>query len=138
MTESYTYVANLNKENIGNYWNKIITNEVILTEERLNGHILIYHKDEYLQLKDFLKEIIEDPDFVLEDNTHVDTLIFLKHIKKIGKKARVVIRLSTNKDEEVYTKNSIITIMRQREKSWKQTLKNRGKIIFEKKLDKME
>ena len=40
-------------------------------------------------------------------------------------------------NDKMYNKNSIITLMRQRDKSWEQTLKNRGKIIY-KKLDKSE
>lgn len=132
MQKEYIKVGILDKEKIAKYNDKLITDEVILTRERLNGHILIYHQNEYEQLKHYLKEIVEDPDIILEDNANIDTLIFLKHIQKIQKKARIVIKLATDKKEQVYTKNSIITIMRQREKSWQQTLKNKGKIIFEK------
>ena len=130
MQKEYIKVGILDKEKIAKYNDKVITDEVILTRERLNGHILIYHQNEYEQLKHYLKEIVEDPDIILEDNANIDTLIFLKHIQKIQKKARIVIKLATNKNDKVYNKNSIITIMRQRDKSWEQTLKNRGKIIF--------
>ena len=105
---------------------------MILTYERINNHILRYYKKEYDQIKDYLIEIIENPDLIIEDNSHKDTLIYLKHIKEIDKKARIVIRLVTKEKEENYTKNSIITIMRQRSKSWEQTIKNRGKIIYRK------
>ena len=135
---------NIGKINIGNIGNigddkhKIITNELILTYERLNKHILLYHQNEYYQLQNYIESIITYPDIVLEDKDNKDTLIFLKHIKEIDKKARIVIKLATDYNEKVYNKNSIITIMRQRDKSWEQTLKNKGKIIFQKELDKNE
>lgn len=96
----------------------------------------IFYYKEYSKieniLKKYIKNIIEEPDIVLEDNSHLDTLIFLKHILEINKKARVVVKLATDKNHERYTKNSIITLMRQRNKSWEQTIKNKGKIIYSK------
>ncbi len=131
----YIEIGKINQNKIAKYSEKIITNIVILTYERLNNHILKYHKKEYYQIEKYIREIIEEPDFIIEDNSHKDTLIFLKHIVEIDKKARVVVKLATNTEDKTYTKNSIITIMRQRDKSWEQTLKNRGKIFF-KRLDK--
>lgn len=122
----------IDKKMIGEYKNKIVTDQVILTYERLENHVLIYHKEEYEQIKKYIRKIIETPDIILEDSAHVDTLIFLKHILEINKKARVIVKLATNKKDKVYSKNSIITIMRQRNKSWEQTVKNKGKIIFSK------
>ncbi len=136
--EQYANICKIDLEKIEKYKRKVITTDTILTYERLNNHIYIYHKKEYEQLKEYISEIIEDPDYILEDNTHIDTLIYLKHIEVIDKKARIVIKLATNSNDKVYNKNSIITIMRQREKSWQQTLKNRGRIIFQKQLDKNE
>lgn len=129
--EEYIYIGNINTDTIGMYKEKVITDEVILTKERLINHILRYHKNEYYELKEYIREIIEEPDIIIEDNSHPNTLIFLKHIISINKKARIVVKLATNKNEKIYNKNSIITIMRQRDKSWEQTLKNRGKIIFQ-------
>lgn len=128
--EEFINVGKIDIEKIREYKEKIITEDVILTAERLNNHIFLYHKEEYNQIKNYIQEIIKEPDYILEDNTHKDTLIFLKHIDNINKKARIVIRLATDKEEKIYNKNSIITIMRQRDKSWEQTLKNRGKIIY--------
>lgn len=123
------YIAKLNKNKLGKYKNELITEEVVLTNERLYQHILIYHKKEYKQLKPYLKDIIEKPDFILEDNRHEATLIFLKQIKEIGKNSRVVIKLALGKDEE-HSKNSIITLMKLNERTWGQTIKNRGEIIW--------
>lgn len=102
---------------------------MILTDERLYEHILIYHEKEYKQLKAYIKDIIESPDYIIEDNRHKETLIYLKYIKTINKNGRIVIKLATITDEE-HCKNSIITLMQLNERTWKQTITNRGKIIW--------
>lgn len=132
IVKEYINIGKIDKEKIGKYKNRIITEDVILTYERLNNHILAYHKDEYYEIEKYVRDIIENPDIIIDDNAHIDTLIHLKHIKQINKKARIVIKLATNFEEENYTKNSVITIMRQRDKSWEQTIKNKGEIIYHK------
>ena len=133
----YIDIGNIDRNKIGIFNKKIITTEVILTYERLNNHILKYHNEEFMQIKPYLKSIVENPDYVIEDNMHNNTLIYLKHINEINKKARIVIKLATDSQDKVYNLNSIITIMRQRDRSWVQTINNRGKIIYSK-LDKNE
>ena len=131
------YITNLDKEKLGKYKNQLITEEVILTDERLYEHILIYHEEDYKKLKPYIKDIIKYPDYIIEDNRHIDTMIYLKHIKKVQKNGRVVVKLALSKDVE-HNKNSIITLMRLNKRTWKQTIKNRGKIIWTKKVDKNE
>ena len=123
------YIGNLDRKILGSYGNKIITDEVILTDERLYEHILLYHESEYKQLRPYLKSIVEKPDYVIEDNKHPDTLIFLKQIENIEKSGRVVVKLALGQNE-YYTKNSIITLMRLNIRTWNQTIRNRGKIIW--------
>lgn len=130
------YVGKLNLSKIGIYADKIITDEVILTEERLYGHILIFHKKDYQLFENYIKDIIENPDIVIKDNRHEDTLIFLKEIYTLDAKARIVIKLALGKDKE-HNKNSIITMMRLNKRTWKQVIKNRGEFLW-KKLDKNE
>lgn len=124
------YIGKINKDYIGKYKDKIITEDVVLTEERLNEHILIEHPKEYEQLKPYLKDIIERPDIILEDNRNKDTIILLKKIPDIEKNGRVVVKIAVAGDEK-HPKNSIITLMKLNDRTWKQTLKNRGNIIFE-------
>ena len=52
----------------------------------------------------------------------------------IGKNGRVVIKLALGQDEE-HNKNSIITMMKLNKRTWNQTIKNRGKIIWKNKKD---
>lgn len=129
------FITNLDKKKLGAYENKLITEEVILTDERLYEHILLFHEDEYKQLRPYLKKIIEHPDYIIEDNRHEDTMIYLKEINDISKNGRVVIKLALGKDEE-HNKNSIITLMKLNKRTWNQTIKNRGKIIWKNKNQK--
>lgn len=48
-------------------------------------------------------------------------------LNKIG---RIVIKIATKDEEQKHPKNSIITLMELNERTLKQTLKNRGEIIF--------
>ena len=125
------YIGKMNIKNIGMYKNRVITDEVILTNERLNQHILIKHREEYEQLKPYLKDIVENPDIIMDDNRYEDTIILLKKVPEIHKNGRIVIKIAVAKDER-HPKNSIITLMMLNERTWKQTIKNRGNIIFEK------
>ena len=122
------YITNLDKKKLGIYEKQIITEEVILTDERLYEHILLFHEEEYKQLRRYIKSIIEDTDYIVEDNKHEDTMIYLKQIEEISKNGRVVIKLALGKDEE-HSKNSIITLMKLNKRTWNQTIRNRGKII---------
>ena len=124
------YIGKLDKNKLGKYRNIMITEEVIITTERLQ-HILISHNKEYQQLSPYIKDIVEDPDIILDDNRNKDTLIILKKIPEIDKNGRVVIKIAIAEDNK-HPKNSIITLMKLNNRTWKQTLKNRGNIIFQK------
>lgn len=128
------YIGKIDINKIGIYKKKIITDEVILTDERLYNHILIFHKKDYEQFKKYITNIIEDPDFILEDSKHKDTLIYLKEIQEIKMKIRIIIKLALEQDNE-HTKNSIITLMKQNDRTWKQSIKNCGKTIWKKQKD---
>lgn len=123
------YITNLDRKKLGKYEKRIVTEEVILTDERLYEHILLFHKEEYKQLRPYIKCIIENPDYIVEDNRHEDTMIYLKQITDIEKNGRVVIKLALGQDEE-HCKNSIITMMKLNKRTWNQTIRNRGKIIW--------
>lgn len=125
------YITDLDKKKLGLYGKMLVTEEVILTAERLYEHILLYHEKEYKELRPYIKSIIKDPDYIIEDNRHEDTMIYLKEIDNIEKNGRVVIKLALGKDKE-HSKNSIITLMKLNKRTWNQTINNRGKIIWKK------
>ena len=130
------YITKLDRNKLEKYKKGLITEEVILTDERLYEHILLFHENEYKELRPYLKSIIDNPDYIIEDNRHEDTMIYLKQIKNIEKNGRVVIKLALGQDKE-HNKNSIITMMKLNNRTWNQTLKNRGKIIWKNKNKKL-
>ena len=124
-------IGKLNVDLLGNYKEKIITKDVVLTDEILYGHILVKHEKEYEQLKKYLNIIVEEPDIIIDDNRNSNTIILLKKIKEIGKNGRVVVKIAVAEEIERHPKNSIITLMRLNDRTWMQTIKNRGNIIYE-------
>lgn len=119
----------LDKDKLGKYRNEIITTDVILTEERIK-HIKGHHPNDYEQFGKYIKIIIEDPDYILEDNKNLDTVIYLKKIIHEGKNVEIVVKLNTNSNNS-YSKNSILTLWKVKEKTYKQLIRN--KVVIYKK-----
>ena len=67
------YITKLDRNKLEKYKKGLITEEVILTDERLYEHILLFHENEYKELRPYLKSIIDNPDYIIEDNRHEDT-----------------------------------------------------------------
>lgn len=104
----------------------IRTNEVIITEERIE-HIRQRHPDDFERYSGYLKEIIEKPDYIIED-PRPGTAMVLKEIQEQNEHFRLALRLITPTDNPEY-KNSIITFMKIREKEWARILRNK-KILY--------
>lgn len=128
------YIGKIDINKLGEYKAKIITNDVIITEERIK-HIKEHHPGDYEQYSKYISKIIHNPDYILEDNKNLDTILYMKTIRENGKNIQIVVRLNTNK-KEIKKKNSILTLWKIKDKTYKQLLRNR-KIIW-KMLDKDE
>lgn len=128
------YVGRLDRKKLGDYREKIITEDVILTEERIK-HIREHHPGDYEEYGLYIKEIIEEPDYILEDNKNIDTVLYMKNIIDNRKNIQIVIRLNTNQ-KEINKKNSILTLWKIKKSTYNQLVRNR-KVIW-KKLDKNE
>ena len=101
----------------------IITDEVIITDERV-GHVKERHPDDYEKYYEYLKEIVEHPDYIIEANKPDTALILKQIIESKEKQFKTVLRLKTSTDKPEY-KNSIITFMKINEKEWKRLLRNK-------------
>ena len=106
----------------------IITNEVIITDERI-GHIKERHPDDYERFCSYIPEIIEDPDYIIEANKP-KTAFVLKEINDGNHKFQLILRLSTSDDRIGYS-NSIITFLKVSNKKWNKYLRNK-KILYKK------
>ena len=88
---------------------KILTEEVIFTYKQIE-HTNQKHQNIYEKYKEKLKDVIENPDYIIEDTKHKETGLV---IKKYSKDVVIVLRLNT---ENRSNKNSIITIWEIKEK----------------------
>ena len=128
------YIGKIDREKLGDYKEKLVTTDVILTEERIK-HIKEHHPGDYEKYGVYIKEVIRDPDYILDDNKNIDTVLYMKNIKENNKNIQIVIRLNTNKTE-FNKKNSILTLWKVKNSTYNQLIRNR-KVIW-KKLDKSE
>lgn len=84
----------------------IQTAQVIITEERIR-HIQERNPEDYERYAEYLKEIVEDPDYILEANKP-NTAFILKEVQAADEKFQLILRLSVAGDTPEY-KNSVIT-----------------------------
>lgn len=113
----------------------IQTDEVIITNKQIE-HIRERHPNDYERYFEYAKEIIENPDYILEANKP-NTAFILKHVIDNGKNYQLILRLKTSTDPESY-KNSIITFLKIDDKKWAKYLRNK-KILYDRRLlDKSE
>jgi len=128
------YIGKLDKNKLGKYKYKIITDEVILTEERIK-HIKEHHPGDYEEYYKYLTEIIKNPDYIIDDSKNIDTIAHLKTISECNKNFQVIVRLNTNL-KETNKKNSILTLWKINSKAYNQIIRN--KQIIWRKVDKSE
>ncbi len=132
--EEVQYIGKLDKNKIGEYKDKIVTDEVIITDERIE-HIKEHHPEDYEKYGKYINEIIKNPDFVLEDTKNIDTILFMKTIIEENKNIQIVVKLNTNK-EKANKQNSIITMWKIKDKTYRQFIRNKRNLW--KKLDNNE
>lgn len=122
------YIGKIDIEKLGKYRKRIITDDVILTEERIK-HIQEHHPGDYEKYGIYITEIISNPDYIIDDSKNIDTLLYMKTIKEKAKNIQIVIRLNTNKNER-NKKNSILTLWKIKDKTYRQLLRNK-EILWE-------
>lgn len=104
----------------------IQTDEVIITERQIE-HIKERHPSDYERYFSYAREIIREPDYILEANKP-NTAFVLKHIVDNGKNYQLILRLKTAHDPADYC-NSIITFLKVEEKRYNRYLRTK-KILY--------
>lgn len=127
------YIGKIDKEKFILITEDITTSEVILTENQVK-HIKERHPNDYERYFQYLKEIVENPDYIIRDSKP-NTGFLLKEFIKKDKRFQLILRLHTSKDNKEY-KNSIITFLKIKKKKYNQYLRN--KEIVWKRIDKGE
>ncbi len=134
--KEYIQIGNLNPKLLNKLNIRIITNEVVFTLERIE-HVKEKRYQFYEEVKEILPTAIYNPDYIYQDwNNRDDTLVFIKNIDK-NEKINIVIKIAVKYDKK-HTKNSIITIIKIGEKTFRKIYKNKNQYLLFKKLDKNE
>ena len=122
------YIGKIDKKKLKIHARKIISEDIIITSERIK-HIQLRHPGDYEKYAQYIPDVIENPDYILEDKDNIDTILILKTIKdEENKKIQVVVKLETSIKGK---NNSILTFWHIRDRNYKSTIKN-NKILYKK------
>ena len=119
------YIGKIDKDKLGYYKDKLITDEVVLTDER-NLHIYEDHKNDYERIMDDLDDVILNPNEVIDDLKNENTVFMIKKLEK--NKLSDVVKLNVTNSKE-HPKNSVMTAWIIRDKNLKK-LEGKNKVIY--------
>ena len=119
------YIGKIDKNKIGEYGQKIITEDVVLTDER-KLHIFEDHKKDYEKIINNIDRVVLNPKEVLEDSKNKDTIFLIDKLERSN--LNVVVRLNTTNSIE-HPKNSVMTAWIIRDSNLKK-LREKHKTIY--------
>ncbi len=122
------YVGKLDKNIYRCITEDITTDEVIITEERIQ-HIQERHPNDWERFMKYIPQIVADPDYIIEANKP-NAAVILKEIEAGGEKFKLILRLKAKSDPVEY-KNSVMSFWHIGDTTWKKSLKNK-KILYKK------
>lgn len=108
--------------------NNHITDEVIITEEQIE-HIRERHPEAYIDTMHYVRDILDDPDYIFRDK-HPHTGLVVKKIENDKESSLLVLKIITSDNKKDY-KNSVITSWKITEKRLNNYLRNKD-IIYKK------
>lgn len=122
------YIGKLDKSIYQCVTDDITTDEVIITDERIN-HIKERHPDDFERYCNCMKEMILNPEYIIEANKP-NTALILKSFADFDddKHLKTVLRLVTTSDDKNF-KNSVITFMKVKDREWNRLIRNK-KILY--------
>lgn len=124
--QTVNYIGKLDRNIYKCVTDDIVTDDVIITEKQIE-HIKANHPNDYEQFGSYFKEIVANPDYIIEANKPNSALV-LKNIKIKEEQFKTVVRLATSKDNPNF-KNSVITFMKIDQKEWNRIIRNK-KILY--------
>ena len=110
------YIGKIDKKIYRCVTNDIRTDEVIITDERIM-HIKERHPNDYEKYFEYMRLIIEQPDYIIEANKR-NTAVVLKEINTNNEKFKLILRIVMKNDPKEY-KNSIISFWKIGNTTWK-------------------
>lgn len=101
---------------------KIQTDEIIVTNERIN-HIKEHHPEDYVLFEKYGRESVTAPDLILKDIKNPGTVFMVKKLPRTN--LNVVVRVVLESDDSKL-KNSVMTFYRIREKNLRKLIEKNG------------
>lgn len=123
-SDKLNYIGRIDKEIYSCISDDIITEDVIITNERIK-HIMDRHPGDYEFIKDYLADAITNPDYILKDK-NMNSGLILKSVNEGKDRFQIVLRVQTSCDDSNY-KNSIIS-------GWKISKERFGTYVKNKKI----
>ena len=121
-------LCNLQSEIIVNEFGTLNTDEVVVTNERLQ-HIQEHHPEDYSLFEEHGKRTVEDPDIIIQDIKHEGTVFLVKRLENTN--LNTIIRLSVANADPSEHKNSVMTFYRIRTSNLEK-LMNKHKVLYKK------
>jgi hypothetical protein len=115
------YIGKIDREIYKCISEDIVTDDVIITDERIEHIIQRRGKEFYLKYGSRFANIVEEPDYIFADKKN--TALVCKCFKENDKYINIALRLVTSNDNPEY-KNSIITAVMESDKRFQQRLRN--------------
>lgn len=112
-------LGKLNVTLLSDCFEQIQTDEVIITQERLE-HIKRRHPEDFDYFSMYGKESIALPDIILKDEKNTATVFMIKRLPETNLNVIVRVALDTDKDG---LKNSVMTFYRLRNKNLEKMMK---------------
>lgn len=125
--EENRYIGKLNRSVLGKYKDKIVTDDIVLTAERVE-HIFIDHFNDFDKIMKSIDSVVLNPDEILEDVNNVDTIFMIGKLDKNN--LNVIVKLNTIGSKE-HPQNSIMTAWIIRDKNLKK-LRDKNITIYKK------
>ena len=125
--EENRYIGKLNRSILGKYKDKIVTDDIVLTSERIE-HIYIDHFNDFDKIMENIDRVVLNPNEILEDINNVNTIFMIGKLDKNN--LNVIVKLNTIGSKE-HPQNSIMTAWIIRDKNLKK-LRDKNISIYKK------
>lgn len=117
--EKSRLLGKINLEPLVGTFGEIQTNEIIITDERME-HILERHPEDYGLFSKYVVLTVTKPNIIIKDKKNVGTIFMIKKLSDTNINVVVRVALSTDKKG---LKNSVMTFYRLRDKNMKKLMK---------------
>lgn len=120
-------LGKLNTQPLGSEFGKLKTDELIITNERIE-HIKIRHPEDFELFEQYSLLVVNEPEFVIKDEKNKNTVFITKKLENTNLNLVVKIILETDEDD---LKNSVMTFYRIRDKNLKKLI-NKNRTLYKK------